>query len=171
MIPHHTVSGPEDAPVLVLSNSLGATLEMWDPQAHALAERFRLVRYDVFGRTFETVFSLDGDRHLWQMHSSADDRVHSATVKDAQDRDLGCVVYRNGRQTFFPAQGAYDECQIDASGRWLVIKEKVTRGGRGCDDNRVVDLETGAEQRLCDEAGAAVERRRTELRRRLERSL
>ena len=115
----------------------------------------RLLRYDVLARTFETVFSLDGDRHIWQMHSSADDRVHSATVKDAQDRDLGCVVYRNGQQSFFPAQGAYDECQIDASGRWLVIKEKVTRDGRGCDDNRIVDLETGAEQRLCDETGAA----------------
>jgi 3-oxoadipate enol-lactonase len=49
MIPHHTVTGPEDAPVLVLSNSLGTTHEMWDPQADALAERFRLVRYDTRG--------------------------------------------------------------------------------------------------------------------------
>src|SRR4051812_26871087 len=49
MIPHHLVSGPEDAPVLVLSNSLGSTLAMWDPQAPALAERFRLVRYDIRG--------------------------------------------------------------------------------------------------------------------------
>ena len=49
MIPHHTVTGPHDAPVLVLSNSLGTTLEMWDAQAQALAERFRLVRYDTRG--------------------------------------------------------------------------------------------------------------------------
>jgi 3-oxoadipate enol-lactonase len=49
MIPFHTVTGPEDAPVLVLSNSLGATLKMWDPQAQALAEHFRLVRYDTRG--------------------------------------------------------------------------------------------------------------------------
>jgi 3-oxoadipate enol-lactonase len=49
MIPHHIVTGPEDAPVLVLSNSLGTTHEMWDPQADALAERFRLVRYDTRG--------------------------------------------------------------------------------------------------------------------------
>jgi 3-oxoadipate enol-lactonase len=49
MIPHHVVTGPEDAPALVLSNSLGATLAMWDPQAEALAERFRLVRYDTRG--------------------------------------------------------------------------------------------------------------------------
>jgi 3-oxoadipate enol-lactonase len=49
MIPHHTVTGPEDAPVLVLSNSLGATLEMWGPQVERLAERFRVVRYDTRG--------------------------------------------------------------------------------------------------------------------------
>jgi 3-oxoadipate enol-lactonase len=49
MIPYHRVTGPEDAPVLVLSSSLGATLKMWDPQARALARRFRLVRYDTRG--------------------------------------------------------------------------------------------------------------------------
>ena len=43
---HHQIEGPEDAPVLVLSSSLGTTLEMWDAQAPALRERFRLVRYD-----------------------------------------------------------------------------------------------------------------------------
>jgi 3-oxoadipate enol-lactonase/4-carboxymuconolactone decarboxylase len=44
--PHHSVEGPENAPVLVLSNSLGTTLEMWRYQAPALRERFHLVRYD-----------------------------------------------------------------------------------------------------------------------------
>jgi 3-oxoadipate enol-lactonase len=43
---HHRIEGPEDAPVLVLSNSLGTTLQMWRDQAPALSERFRLVRYD-----------------------------------------------------------------------------------------------------------------------------
>ena len=43
---HHTLEGPEDAPVLVTSNSLGTTLRMWDDQAPALLERFRLLRYD-----------------------------------------------------------------------------------------------------------------------------
>jgi 3-oxoadipate enol-lactonase len=49
VIVHHVVTGPEDAPPLVLSNSLGANLRMWDPQAEALAERFRLIRYDTRG--------------------------------------------------------------------------------------------------------------------------
>ena len=42
----HLIEGSEDAPVLVLSNSLGTTLEMWRDQAPALRERFRLARYD-----------------------------------------------------------------------------------------------------------------------------
>ena len=44
---HHLLEGPEDAPVLVLSNSLGTTLGMWDEQAPALSERFRLLRAEL----------------------------------------------------------------------------------------------------------------------------
>jgi 3-oxoadipate enol-lactonase len=46
---HAVVEGPADAPVLLLSNSLGADLGMWDPQVPALSELFRVVRYDTRG--------------------------------------------------------------------------------------------------------------------------
>lgn len=46
MIPTHTVDGPADAPVLVLSNSLGTSSSMWEPQLAALRTRFRVVRYE-----------------------------------------------------------------------------------------------------------------------------
>ena len=42
----YRLEGPEGAPVLVLANSLGTTFRMWDEQAPALSERFRLLRYD-----------------------------------------------------------------------------------------------------------------------------
>ena len=46
---HHVVEGPADAPVLVLSNSLGSTLEMWDRQMAALTPYLRVIRYDLRG--------------------------------------------------------------------------------------------------------------------------
>jgi 3-oxoadipate enol-lactonase len=42
---HHEITGPEDAPVLLMGGSLGTTLKMWDAQL-PLAERHRLVRFD-----------------------------------------------------------------------------------------------------------------------------
>ncbi len=46
---HYRLDGPEDAPVLMLSNSLGTTLDMWAPQLPVLAQRFRVLRYDSRG--------------------------------------------------------------------------------------------------------------------------
>ncbi len=119
----------------------------------------RLLRYDVQTRIFETVFDVTSvfgaNRYIWQAHSSADDRVHSATLRDhATYAPLGCLAYReNLRQWYFaPLRGEFDECQVDKSGRWLVIKENVD--GRYGEDNRVIDLETGAERVLLDENGA-----------------
>jgi 3-oxoadipate enol-lactonase len=46
---HHEVTGPAGAPAVLLGGSLGTTLEMWDPQVPALAERLRVVRFDARG--------------------------------------------------------------------------------------------------------------------------
>ena len=46
---HHTLEGSEGAPVVVFSNSLGTRGEMWDAQASALRDRFRVLRYDTRG--------------------------------------------------------------------------------------------------------------------------
>lgn len=45
----YRLDGPADAPVLVLSNSLGTTMAMWDAQVEALARTFRVLRYDTRG--------------------------------------------------------------------------------------------------------------------------
>lgn len=41
--------GPEGAPVLMLSNSLGTNLHMWDPQIPEWSKHFRVLRYDSRG--------------------------------------------------------------------------------------------------------------------------
>jgi 3-oxoadipate enol-lactonase len=43
---HVVDEGPRDAPVVVLSGSLGSTLEMWRPQVAALTSQFRVLRID-----------------------------------------------------------------------------------------------------------------------------
>ena len=46
---HTRVDGPAGAPWIVLSNSLGANLSMWEPQAAMLARYYRVLRYDTRG--------------------------------------------------------------------------------------------------------------------------
>jgi 3-oxoadipate enol-lactonase len=43
---HVEVTGSDSAPTLMLSNSLGTDLHMWDDQAGEFARHFRLIRYD-----------------------------------------------------------------------------------------------------------------------------
>ena len=47
---HHMLEGAEDAPVVILSNSLGTTLDMWGDQTPALRDHFCLLRYDHRGQ-------------------------------------------------------------------------------------------------------------------------
>ncbi len=46
---HYQVEGRDGAPWLVLSNSLGTRLEMWEPQMPALLQHYRVLRYDTRG--------------------------------------------------------------------------------------------------------------------------
>ena len=130
------------------------------PNALYVTDGARLLRYDVSSRAFETAFDagsqFGADTYLWQAHSSADDRVHSATLRQSSTYEmLGCVVYSEVTRvaSWFPKKGDFDECQVDRSGRWVVIKENVD--GANGEDNRVVDLQTGTEQLLTDPNGAS----------------
>lgn len=55
--------GPTDKPVLVLSNSIATTLNMWDGQIQDLSQHFRVLRYDMRGHGASDVpagaYSLD----------------------------------------------------------------------------------------------------------------
>jgi 3-oxoadipate enol-lactonase len=46
---HVRIDGPEEAPALLLSNSLSSDLSMWDDQVPSWARQFRVIRYDQRG--------------------------------------------------------------------------------------------------------------------------
>ena len=52
---HYRWDGAETRPTLVLANSLGTALAMWDPQIAAWSERFHVLRYDMRGHGASTV--------------------------------------------------------------------------------------------------------------------
>jgi 3-oxoadipate enol-lactonase/4-carboxymuconolactone decarboxylase len=61
---HYELVGPEQAPIVMFVNSLGADLRMWDPQLPALVDRFRVLRWDMRGHGRSEVtpgpYRLDG---------------------------------------------------------------------------------------------------------------
>jgi len=82
----------------------------------------------------------------------------SLSLKDASTyAELGCFAYREdtGQFFYFPRTGYYyDECQVDKSGRYLLIKEKLGTDPASEVDNRIIDLTTGVETDLMDRNGA-----------------
>src|SRR6185312_4294914 len=51
----YRVDGPEDAPPLVLINSLGTNLHMWDAQIERLSHSLRVIRFDNRGHGLSAV--------------------------------------------------------------------------------------------------------------------
>jgi 3-oxoadipate enol-lactonase len=43
---NHTITGPDDAPVLLLGGSLGTNLSMWEPQLSVLSRSHRVIAFD-----------------------------------------------------------------------------------------------------------------------------
>ena len=118
----------------------------------------KMLRYDVVTHLFDTVFDITSqfgnDRYIWQMHSSNNDLIHSATLRvTSTNEDLGCLVYNETTRqfSFFAKQGTYDECFIDKSGRYLLIEENI--------DNLYdlesvfIDLQTGSRTTVYDQDG------------------
>jgi 3-oxoadipate enol-lactonase len=46
---HYDLAAPRDAPVVMLANSLGCNLHLWDDQVNALVRKHRVLRYDMRG--------------------------------------------------------------------------------------------------------------------------
>jgi 3-oxoadipate enol-lactonase len=46
---HYEITGPENAPVVIFSNGLGTTMQMWDAQVAPFSQHFRVLRTDTRG--------------------------------------------------------------------------------------------------------------------------
>lgn len=146
------------------SNYSWASGEGWyfsatQPTILYMQDGARMLRYDVLSRALSTVFDATShfgpNKKIWQTHTSQDDRVHSFTLKDGStSAALGCGVFleATGQFQFVPAKLAFDECQVDRSGRYLVVKDQID-GAQG-EDNLILDLTTGSQQVLSDPQGA-----------------
>jgi 3-oxoadipate enol-lactonase len=64
---HYELQGAVGAPVVVLSNSLGTTLAMWDQQVPSLIRQFRVLRYDTRGHGSSEI--MRGDYQIEQLGS------------------------------------------------------------------------------------------------------
>ncbi len=130
------------------------------PHALYLNSGSRMLRYDVITRQMATVYDaatrFGSGYYIWQMHSSDDDKVHIATLRSSSTSAmLGCLAYREDTAaiSWYPARGRLDECHLERSGRYMIMLDNVD-GSYG-EDNRIVDLTTGAESLVMDQDGAA----------------
>ena len=130
------------------------------PTAIYINDGSTMLRYDVLSHASEVVFDVAGkfgaDRQVWQMSSSYYDDVHAATLRiKGTNTFLGCLVYfeSTGQMSFYAKVGDFDECEIDKSGRFLMIFEQID--GLNGMDNRIIDLATGHEDRHLDAPGVA----------------
>lgn len=78
---HVEVTGPDDGPTVVFSNSLGTTLHLWDPILPLLPEGLRIVRYDMRGHGKSDV--PDGPYTMGQLVSDAEAVCDAVQARDA----------------------------------------------------------------------------------------
>ena len=125
----------------------------WDVAGRVcLPDGPRLVRANPFDGQTEVLFDVStkwpGTR-IWQAHSSADGRVHCATLQSTETwQKVATVIARDGQLHRLDARQELDESDVDASGQWVLIKE-----GSG-PDNRIVHVPTMHEKFLEDGRGA-----------------
>ena len=120
----------------------------------------QMLRYDVLSHTQETVFDTSTqypNTVMVQASASNDDNVFTATLENATTyAPLGCVAYNVSTKQFhfFPQMVSINECQVDKSGRYVLILEQTPQTCATCDlDTVVEDLQTGQQQILLKQSG------------------
>lgn len=110
----------------------GSYFSFTEPDRLYVPRGSQLLAHDVETGITQVVFEAPGQ--IRQCHSSADGQVHSLTLDGLP------AVHRRGEFQVFHPSDTYDECQIDKSGKWLLLKEG--------NYNRVYDLDTPDEETI-----------------------
>jgi len=75
LVPHYELSGPAGAETILLANSLGTDLRIWDAVAASLGKRYRILRYDMRGHGLSDCPSVSDDAAGYRMEDLAGDAL------------------------------------------------------------------------------------------------
>jgi len=126
-------SGPEHAPVLVLSNSLGTTHRMWDSQVAAFTGHFRLLRYDTrgHGQSSATPGSYTIEKFAWDVVHLLDslqlERVDFCGL--SMGGMIGMFLGANAANRFRKIVLCNTAAKIGTLGTWNARIDAVRKGG------------------------------------------
>jgi 3-oxoadipate enol-lactonase len=99
----YEVDGTPDGPALLFSNSLGTTVQLWEPQIPALSPYFRIIRYDTRGHGAseapEGPYALDtlGLDAIAVLDAVAVDRAHVCGLSLGGLTAMWLAVHQPGR--------------------------------------------------------------------------
>lgn len=132
---HYALTGPADAPALVLSHSLGSDLHMWDAQMNRLSRGYRVLRYDTRGHGGSGAppghYTIDrlGRDVLSLMDRTAITRAHVAGVSLGGVTALWLGVNAAGRVNRLVL--ANTAARIGSEASWAERMRVVESGGLG----------------------------------------
>lgn len=130
---HYEWAGPEKAPVVLFSNSLGTTWRMWDPQLADFTGHYRVLRYDTRGHGESSVTpgpysieKLSGDVvHL--LDALALDRVYFCGL--SMGGMTGMLLGANAAKHFHKIVLCNTAAKIGTPEIWNARIEAVRKGG------------------------------------------
>jgi 3-oxoadipate enol-lactonase len=129
----YELSGPEHAPVLALSNSLGTTHRMWDPQVAAFTRQFRLLRYDTrgHGQSSATPGPYSIEKLAWDVVHLLDylqlDRVHFCGL--SMGGMIGMFLGANAANRLHKIVLCNTAAKIGTTESWNARIDAVQKGG------------------------------------------
>lgn len=146
MIPNYRISGPNEAPPLVLSHSIATNLHMWDRALPLLEQDFRVIRYDARGHgdtgasgTECTIATLQDDVVALLDHLGIE-RAHFAGLSlggmtgiglglDHPERLFGLVICNASAETPAASRASWDDriAQVRTDGIEALIEPTLTR--------------------------------------------